>query len=372
MIAALKAHGAERRHLPRQSAGRARQDRQQGGRRRCACSRRSGSACCRSASRARRCRRRSHCRRRPMASPPTDWRTGASNRRSRTGPAACAKTGRPAKAAARERLSDFLDGIRGYADERDRPDKPATSRLSPHLRFGEISAAEIFHAARFAADKAISGAPSRDIEKFLSELGWREFSYHLLHHFPDLATKNLQARFDAFPWRDDEAALKAWQRGRTGYPIVDAGMRELWHTGWMHNRVRMVAASFLIKHLLIDWRHRRGMVLGHAGRCRSRQQHRELAMGRGLRRRCRALFPHLQSGAAGREIRSGRRLCAALGAGACRPARQIHPQAVGRAAARSLRKPASRSARPIPRRSSITTWRASARSRRFRPCDNSR
>ncbi len=161
----------------------------------------------------------------------------------------------PGESAARERLSDFLDGIAGYTDARDRPDKFSTSRLSPHLRFGEISAAEIFHAARFAADKeAFSGAPSRDIEKFLSELGWREFSHHLLHAYPDLSTKNLQARFDAFSWRHDEVALKAWRRGCTGYPIVDAGMRELWHTGWMHNRVRMVAASFLIKHLLIDWR----------------------------------------------------------------------------------------------------------------------
>ncbi len=157
----------------------------------------------------------------------------------------------PGEAAARERLADFLDGIGGYAEERDRPDKPSTSRLSPYLRFGEISAVQIFHAARFAADQ---GASPRDIEKFLTELGWREFSYHLLHHFPDLATKNLQARFDAFPWRTDSPALKAWQRGETGYPIVDAGMRELWHTGWMHNRVRMVVASFLIKHLLIDWR----------------------------------------------------------------------------------------------------------------------
>jgi deoxyribodipyrimidine photo-lyase len=157
----------------------------------------------------------------------------------------------PGEPAARERLADFLDNIKGYSEDRDRPDKPATSRLSPYLRFGEISPSEIFHAARFAADK---GGSSRDIEKFLSELGWREFSYHLLNHYPDLATKNLQQRFDNFPWRSDEASLKAWQRGRTGYPIVDAGMRELWHTGWMHNRVRMVVASFLIKHLLIDWR----------------------------------------------------------------------------------------------------------------------
>lgn len=157
----------------------------------------------------------------------------------------------PGENAARQRLADFLDDIKGYSENRDRPDKPATSRLSPHLRFGEISPIDIFHAARFAADK---GGSSRDIEKFLSELGWREFSYHLLHHFPDLATKNLQQRFDEFPWRNDTMSLNAWQRGCTGYPIVDAGMRELWHTGWMHNRVRMVVASFLIKHLLIDWR----------------------------------------------------------------------------------------------------------------------
>jgi deoxyribodipyrimidine photo-lyase len=94
----------------------------------------------------------------------------------------------------------------------------------------------------------------RDVEKFLSELGWREFSYHLLHGFSDLATRNLQARFDDFSWRHDPKALRAWQRGRTGYPIVDAGMRQLWQTGWMHNRVRMVVASFLVKHLLTDWR----------------------------------------------------------------------------------------------------------------------
>ena len=95
---------------------------------------------------------------------------------------------------------------------------------------------------------------SGDIDKFLSELGWREFCRHLLFDVPDLATRNLQSAFDAFPWKHDGKALAAWQRGRTGYPIVDAGMRELWHTGVMHNRVRMVVASFLVKHLLIDWR----------------------------------------------------------------------------------------------------------------------
>ena len=155
--------------------------------------------------------------------------------------------------AAQQRLADFLAGdIAGYTSARDRLDSEATSRLSPHLRFGEISPRQVWHAARFAAAErpAIAG----DIDKFLSELGWREFCRHLLYDHPDLATRNLQASFDAFPWRRDDTALAAWQHGRTGYPIVDAGLRELWHTGVMHNRVRMVAASFLIKHLLIDWR----------------------------------------------------------------------------------------------------------------------
>ncbi|MCL4710694.1 MAG: DNA photolyase family protein [Pseudorhodoplanes sp.] len=159
----------------------------------------------------------------------------------------------PGERTARARLASFLDGcVRGYAANRDRPDIKATSFLSAHLRFGEISPVEVFHAARLAADTR--RAPVRDIDKFLSEIGWREFSGHLLHHWPDMATRNLQSRFDAFPWRNDPPALKAWQRGRTGYPLVDAGMRQLWQTGWMHNRVRMVAASFLVKHLLIDWR----------------------------------------------------------------------------------------------------------------------
>src|SRR5450756_1518975 len=111
---------------------------------------------------------------------------------------------------------------------------------------------QVWHAARFAA--AERPALSSDVDKFLSELGWREFCRHLLFDVPDLAERNLQPAFDAFPWANDEQALRAWQRGQTGYPIVDAGMRELWHTGVMHNRVRMVAASFLVKHLLIDWR----------------------------------------------------------------------------------------------------------------------
>ncbi len=160
----------------------------------------------------------------------------------------------PGEAIAQQRLRDFLaHAARGYPEDRDRPDRPGTSRLSPHLRFGEISPRQVWHAARFASADAPGQAPG--IEKFLSELGWREFCRHLLFDHPDLATKNLQPGFDAFPWKQDAAALAAWQRGRTGYPIVDAGLRELWHTGVMHNRVRMVVASFLVKHLLIDWHH---------------------------------------------------------------------------------------------------------------------
>jgi len=160
---------------------------------------------------------------------------------------------KPGESSAQVRLHAFLEsGVAGYAIQRDRPGRNGTSGLSPHLRFGEISPRQIWHAARFAA----AGRPAlaEDIDKFLSEVGWREFCRHLLFDVPDLADRNLQPSFDAFPWRRDHRALRAWQRGRTGYPIVDAGMRQLWHTGAMHNRVRMVAASFLVKHLLIDWR----------------------------------------------------------------------------------------------------------------------
>jgi deoxyribodipyrimidine photo-lyase len=158
----------------------------------------------------------------------------------------------PGEAAAQKRLKTFLENAAGYASERDRPDREGTSRLSPHLRFGEISPRQVWHAARFAA--AEHPRLAADIDKFLSELGWREFCRHLLYDVPDLAERNLQSSFDNFPWKRDDKTLRAWQGGQTGYPIVDAGMRELWHSGVMHNRVRMVVASFLVKHLLIDWR----------------------------------------------------------------------------------------------------------------------
>ncbi len=161
----------------------------------------------------------------------------------------------PGEAGAATALTDFLCGpLDGYGEGRNRPDYVSTSRLSPHLRFGEIGPRQIWHATRSAVESGEAKASTSDAEKFLSEIGWREFSYHLLFYNPELATRNFNARFDAFPWRRDEAALKAWQRGATGYPIIDAGLRELWTTGWMHNRVRMIVASFLIKHLLIDWR----------------------------------------------------------------------------------------------------------------------
>jgi len=161
---------------------------------------------------------------------------------------------RPGEGDALARLAAFLgDGLAGYAAGRDRPDQAHASSLSPSLRFGEISPRQVFHAVHSAV---LSGrASNRDGEKFLAEIGWREFSYHLLFHFPDLAKANFQPRFDDFPWRASGVAdLVAWQRGLTGFPLVDAGMRHLWQTGTLHNRVRMVVASFLVKDLLIDWR----------------------------------------------------------------------------------------------------------------------
>lgn len=162
---------------------------------------------------------------------------------------------RRGESGAQARLDRFLDNdIRKYAEFRDYPNRNLTSRLSPYLRFGNISVRQVWHAALGAANAGHIEPGTRNLEKFQSELGWREFSYHLLYHNPKIASQNLQPKFDAMRWRRDPAALKAWQQGKTGYPLVDAGMRELWDTGWMHNRVRMVVASFLIKHLLIDWR----------------------------------------------------------------------------------------------------------------------
>jgi deoxyribodipyrimidine photo-lyase len=128
-----------------------------------------------------------------------------------------------------------------------------TSKLSPYLHFGEISPREIWNEVSRALESKSSGLPRASAESYLREIGWREFGYHLFYHFPATVSEPLDSKFTKFPWRRNEKRLRAWQRGKTGYPIVDAGMRELWTTGWMHNRVRMVVASFLVKHLLVPW-----------------------------------------------------------------------------------------------------------------------
>jgi deoxyribodipyrimidine photo-lyase len=156
------------------------------------------------------------------------------------------------EAGALKRLDTFLEsGLGGYREGRNRPDLRHVSRLSPHLHFGEISPNQVWHAV---LPRLADPALARDVDSFMSELGWREFSHYLLRHWPGLPTDNLQSKFDRFPWQTDRAALERWQRGQTGYPIVDAGMRELWETGFMHNRVRMIVGSFLVKNLLQHWR----------------------------------------------------------------------------------------------------------------------
>jgi deoxyribodipyrimidine photo-lyase len=150
---------------------------------------------------------------------------------------------------ARKRFEAFIDeGLYFYKEGRNLPAKLYVSRLSPYLHFGEISPNQLWHAVRSIGD-------DKHIEHFCSELGWREFSYGQLYYNPELPRKNLQSKFDAFPWADNAANLCAWQRGQTGIPMVDAGMRELWQTGYMHNRVRMIVASFLVKNLRLHWHH---------------------------------------------------------------------------------------------------------------------
>ena len=158
------------------------------------------------------------------------------------------ETWNPGEAEAQARLDHFIeDRLAGYSKRRDEPAEDGTSTLSPYLRFGEIGPRQVFHAIRHSAP------PSHDSDRFLAELGWREFSYHLLAQFPDLPTRPLRGEFARLSWRQDEQAETAWQKGQTGITLIDAGMRQLWTTGWMHNRVRMVVASFLVKNLLIPW-----------------------------------------------------------------------------------------------------------------------
>lgn len=159
----------------------------------------------------------------------------------------------PGEDGARARLSEFLeDGLKGYKEDRNRPDQENVSRMSPHLHNGEISPREVWHTAKAYAET--QDVPPADIDCYCSELGWREFSYYLLYHFPEITWENMQKKFNAFPWIAQESDdLERWRRGQTGIPIVDAGMRQLWQTGWMHNRVRMIVASLLVKNMLVHW-----------------------------------------------------------------------------------------------------------------------
>jgi deoxyribodipyrimidine photo-lyase len=153
------------------------------------------------------------------------------------------------EAGAHQRLDQFInEGLFQYKEGRNFPDKPYVSRISPHLHFGEISPNQIWHTLKNIGNDT-------HIEHFCRQLIWREFSYSQLYYHPQLPTRNLQSKFDDFPWSDDELLLKTWQRGRTGIPMVDAGMRELWETGYMHNRVRMIVGSFLVKSLRLHWHH---------------------------------------------------------------------------------------------------------------------
>ena len=159
----------------------------------------------------------------------------------------------PGEASAVKALGNFVEGcLASYSTHRDRPAMAGTSRLSPHLHFGEISPGRVCSEIQKADGKA-GGFVLRGTEVFLREMGWREFAYHVLWHFPHTTDKPMRSEFTAFPWTQRPKGLETWQRGRTGYPLVDAGMRELWRTGWMHNRVRMVVGSFLVKHLRVHW-----------------------------------------------------------------------------------------------------------------------
>ncbi len=167
-----------------------------------------------------------------------DWSDGLRN------------TWQPGENGALNQLDAAVDNAHLYAAQRDRPDLDITSRLSPFLHFGELSPRQAWHALRSEASKSTS---SKGSEALIRQLYWREFSSYLLFHFPRLPEEPLRPEFEHFPWTNDTGAKEAWQRGATGYPLIDAGMRQLWQTGWMHNRVRMIVASFLVKNLMIDW-----------------------------------------------------------------------------------------------------------------------
>lgn len=160
----------------------------------------------------------------------------------------------PGEAGAQEQLAGFQSRAMGaYKQERDFPAILGTSRISPHLHFGEIGPRQIWHEVQESMAGNAEKGLIKGAEFYVREVGWREFAYHLLYHFPHTAERALREEFNDFPWRSNAQELRAWQKGQTGYPMVDAGMRELWHTGWMHNRVRMIVASFLVKDLLLPW-----------------------------------------------------------------------------------------------------------------------
>ena len=159
----------------------------------------------------------------------------------------------PGEEGAHSKIEEFIsNGLNNYKEGRNFPSNQNVSQLSPHLHFGEVSPNQVWYRAKTKEGKL---GIKKDLDHFLSELGWREFSFNLLYHFPFLPKENLQKKFDNFPWDNDKDKLKKWQKGLTGYPIVDAGMQELWQTGYMHNRLRMVVGSFLVKNLLLHWHH---------------------------------------------------------------------------------------------------------------------
>ena len=155
---------------------------------------------------------------------------------------------KPSEEEAIKNIKNFIkNGLAGYGENRDIPGIHGTSKISPYLAFGQIHVETIWEECQAIQNK------SRGYRKYINELGWREFSYSLINYFPEMLKGNLRKEFDHFPWQNNKKHLNAWKKGMTGYPIVDAGMRELYETGWMHNRVRMITASFLVKHLRINW-----------------------------------------------------------------------------------------------------------------------
>ena len=230
----------------------------------------------------------------------------------------------PGEAGALDRLATFLDrDLLDYPKGRDQPAARDTSMLSPHLHWGEISPRTVWTETEA---RVTNGATRQAADKFLSEVGWREFSYHVLYHFPRTPSAPLKEKYAKMPWRQDAGALQAWQRGQTGYPLVDAGMRQLWAIGWMHNRMRMVTASFPDQGPPDPLAGRRGVVLGHLGGRRPRQQLDGLAVGRRLRRRRPAVLPHLQPDLPVQKARPRRRLHPPVGPRSWRtlPTKHLH------------------------------------------------